>query len=161
MHNAAYKFVRKHRDRHAGAVVEIGSRDINGSVRDLFATDEYVGLDLYDGPGVDWVGDACDFSPGRSVDAVVCCEVLEHAAEWEEIVITAADWLKPGGELLITCAGPGRKPHSAIDGKHRLHEGEHYANVSADELAEVMETAGLEVRICRELGEDTRAVGKK
>ena len=34
-------------------VLEVGSLDINGSVRPIFTDCEYVGLDLGPGPGVD------------------------------------------------------------------------------------------------------------
>lgn len=162
MHRAAYRFVAEHRG-NPRSVIEIGSRDINGTIRGLFDGATYVGLDLYEGPSVDWVGSALDYAPEERVEAVVCCEVLEHAAEWREIVTVGAGWLKPGGALIVTCAGPNRRPHSALDGKHRLHPGEHYGNITAAELRSVIEQAGMEVEACREhrRGEDTQAVARK
>ena len=41
------------------SVLEIGSYDVNGTVRKLFAAaGHYVGVDLVEGPGVDVVGSA-------------------------------------------------------------------------------------------------------
>ena len=162
MHTAAHEYVARQVDRlgpfrHG---VEIGSRNINGEVRDLF--DEpasYTGLDLAPGPGVDWVGDAIDFEPYAVPDAVVCCEVFEHTATWPLLVTAAFRWLGRGGVLLVTCAGPGRRPHSAIDGGWELHPGEHYRNVSATTLAGVMRAAGFrDVEAGHHL-RDTRALG--
>ena len=68
--------------RRAGArwVVELGARDLNGTVRDLFPSARgYTGVDLVAGPGVDVVADAADWRPREPApDLVVCCEVLEH-----------------------------------------------------------------------------------
>jgi hypothetical protein len=161
MHTAAHQFVAEKVAALVppGSVVEIGSRDINGTIRDLFpAVDRYVGLDLFPGPGVDWIGDAREYEPESPPDLVVCCEVFEHMAEWPGMVRRVADWLAPGGVLIVTCAGPGRRPHSAIDGGWKLYEGEHYLNVSALRLADVMRGAGLAVVEAREQGADTQAL---
>ena len=63
MHVEAYDWVaesfRGWRDTHPGVeykVLEIGSLDINGSVRPLFEDAEYyLGIDMQEGPGVDLV----------------------------------------------------------------------------------------------------------
>lgn len=162
MHPAALAFVRNAVDDHGPftTVVEVGSRDINGSVRHLFTgADSYVGIDLQEGPGVDLVANARDVEPDGPVDCVVCCEVLEHDAEWRATITHAAGWLRPGGHLIVTCAGPGRRPHSGIDGGRTLHPGEHYGNVSSDELAKAIHDAGLGIVGVAEVGRDTQAVG--
>ena len=114
------------------SVVEIGSRNINGTVRDLFDC-QYVGLDLMPGPGVDLVLDAGEYEPEGEVDTVVCCEVLEHTEDAAGIVGAAHRMLAPGGVLILTCATEPRYPHSAIDGG-ALRPGEFYRNVSSREL---------------------------
>jgi len=113
----------------ATRVLEIGSLDINGSIRPLFDTAHYHGIDLVEGPGVDEVADAATWSPPGRYDVVICAEVLEHSPAWEQVMATMWDALEPGGLLLMTCAGPGRAPHSAVDGQE-VRDGEHYANVS-------------------------------
>ena len=65
-----------------------------------------------------------------------------------------ADVLAPGGALLITCAGPGRLPHSAVDGGP-LQTGEYYAGIPADVLKAWLTQAGLrDVRVTSGPGVD-------
>ena len=116
-------------------VLEVGSLDINGSVRPLLTgAGTHHGIDLVDGPGVDEVADAADWEPPRTFDLAVSAEVLEHAPRWREILSMLWSAVAPGGRLLVTCAGTGRPPHSAVDGLE-LRPDEHYANVSPTEVA--------------------------
>ena len=101
--------------------------------------------------------------PGRPTgryDVVLCTEVLEHAPDWISIVSVAASALVPGGRLVITCAGPGRAPHSGIEAT-AIQPGEHYRNVPHTELADVLEGLGLEVLDCRQTGFDTQAAARR
>ena len=124
--------------RAAVDVLEVGSLDINGSVRPLFAdAARYHGIDLAEGPGVDEVADAATWVPPRAFDVVVCAEVLEHAPAWRDILATMWTATAPGGLLLMTCAAPPRAPHSAVDGLD-VRDGEHYANVEAGEVLAVV-----------------------
>ena len=65
------------------ALVDLGARDFNGGVRDLFPdAASYVGVDLAPGAGVDVVADAPPTGAQAGEpppETVVCCEVLEHA----------------------------------------------------------------------------------
>lgn len=114
-------------------VVELGGRDINGSVRLLFGNANYTSVDVLDGQGVDVVSDAATFVPSVAPDTVVCCEVLEHAANARAIVHNALSMLQQGGALLLTCACDPREPHSAIDGLG-VRPDEYYGNVDPDDL---------------------------
>lgn len=142
MHPGAFEFVSRHATHEAISVIEIGSRDINGSIRCHFPAALWTGLDLYPGPSVDVVTNALDYTPEALADMVVCCEVFEHTSQWPAILTHVATWLKPGGRIITTCAGPGRDPHSAIDGGE-LHPDEHYANITQDQIAEELHYAGL------------------
>ncbi len=114
------------------SVLEVGSLDINGSVRPLFGeAGHYHGIDLVAGPGVDEVADAACWKPPRLFDVVVSAEVLEHAPLWDQILQTMWGALAGGGVLLMTCASHGRAPHSAVDGLD-VRDGEHYANVGSE-----------------------------
>jgi SAM-dependent methyltransferase len=115
------------------AVVEVGARDLNGSVRQLFMGATYVGIDVQDGVGVDVVADGATYEPPFVPDTVVCCEVLEHAENAPEIVQNAFRMLAPGGLFLMTCATDPRAPHSADDGGP-VRPGEFYRNVSFEEF---------------------------
>ncbi len=136
MHLQAFNFVAAAIRRRAarGPVYEIGSRNINGTVRHLFDRDVYHGIDLVAGPGVDAVGDAATYTPPCVPQTVVCCEVLEHTPLAEEIVRRVATVLPSGGVAILTMAGPGRPPHSAADGGP-VRSGEFYRNVTPALLA--------------------------
>lgn len=139
MHHGAYEWVRKivlSLPPIQGRVAEFGSRNVNGSVRPLFAgASLYFGIDLMRGEEVDLVADAADwFYPGlEGFDAVVSCEMLEHAPRAREVCHNAYRLLRAGGVFIITAASPGREPHS-VDGVHPVPPGEHYANISPAEL---------------------------
>lgn len=161
MHDAAYQWVQKYAYRYE-VVLDIGGRNINGSVRDLFpAAREYVALDILPGDGVDIVANAATWVPDRAFDAVVCCEVFEHTHEWPEICTTAYWALKPKGVFIATMAGPGRAPHSAIDGEFRLHPGEYYGNVAPDDLRKVLTDVGFQGIEVDQAGLDVRCVAVK
>ncbi len=119
--------------RHFHRVVEVGGRDVNGGLRDLFTCDEYTCLDLEAGPGVDVVADCRDWTPDELADLVLCAEVLEHAPDPAGVVKACISYLAPGGLLVLSCAGPGRAPHSGHDGM-LLRPGEHYANILPNDL---------------------------
>jgi hypothetical protein len=137
MHRQAFDFIAaRARDLgRVGFVLEIGARNINGTVRNLFDAERYVGLDVMPGPGVDVVASGADYVPDTPADVIVCCEVLEHTEEAAAICRRSIENLAPGGVLLLTMAGTERAPHSAIDGCD-LREGEFYRNVSAADLQE-------------------------
>lgn len=145
MHVEAYAWVKGHAPVDgAGAVLDVGGRNINGSVRDLFpSADPYVSLDIMAGDGVDIVADAATWTPDRQYDVVVCCEVFEHTGDWPQILRTARAALRPGGLLILTMAGPGRPEHSAVDGEWRLLPGEYYGNVDPHLLREALVDCGF------------------
>lgn len=160
MHDAAFNYVRDQLDKHGpwARVVEFGSRNINGGVRELFSpeTSDFIGVDVREGEGVDVVADAATvkFSP---VDCVICTEVLEHAENAEQIIANAYRILKSGGVFIMTCGGPGRHEHSAIDGLG-LQPGEFYRNVDAEMLSEWLERAGFSEYGIDQAGLDMRCI---
>lgn len=136
MHAAAYAFIAAEvRTLSPRVVLEIGSKNINGSVRPLFQASRYIGIDVAPGHGVDVVASGATYVPPEPPDVVVCCEVFEHAEEAPAICAHVASLLPAGGTFLLTMAGVGRRPHSAIDGGP-LRAGEFYRNVTPDDLAE-------------------------
>jgi SAM-dependent methyltransferase len=93
-------------------VLEIGSWDVNGSIRQFFLECDYVGIDIAMGKGVDIVGQGenLDF-PTASFDTVVSCECFEHNPYWLETFINMWRMLKPGGLCVVSCATLGRREH--------------------------------------------------
>ncbi|MBS0304613.1 MAG: class I SAM-dependent methyltransferase [Proteobacteria bacterium] len=93
-------------------VLEVGSLDINGSLRPLFEGCEYTGADLQLGPGVDLAcpGQLLEFPSGH-FDTVVSAECLEHNPFWRETLANMLRMTRPGGLVLVSCATTGRKEH--------------------------------------------------
>jgi SAM-dependent methyltransferase len=94
------------------SVLEVGSLNINGSVRVLFENCEYLGLDVGAGPGVDVV------MPGQhhgaragSFDVVISCEAMEHNPAWPETWLNMLRLMAPSGLMIMTCATAGRAEH--------------------------------------------------
>ena len=95
-----------------GKVLEVGSLDINGSVRSFFAADSYTGVDVAEGPGVDEVcqGQLVDHPTG-AFDVVISCECMEHNPYWVETLSNMFRMTKPGGLVIISFATTGRAEH--------------------------------------------------
>lgn len=93
-------------------VLEIGSLDISGSIRQFFDQCNYVGLDVAPGKGVDVVCQGQEYdAPDASFDVVVSCEVMEHNPYWAETIRNMVRLCKPDGMVVITCATLGRTEH--------------------------------------------------
>ncbi|HKA39283.1 MAG TPA: hypothetical protein VKD25_05920 [Burkholderiales bacterium] len=95
-----------------GRVIEMGSLDINGSVRGYFDAAEYVGVDLAPGPGVDLVcpGHEVDL-PAGSFDCAISLECFEHNPFWGETFLNMVRLTRGDGFVLMTCATTGRREH--------------------------------------------------
>lgn len=93
-------------------VLEVGSQDVNGSVRRYFGTADYVGADLSPGPGVDVVnsGHELDFVDGH-FDVTISCECFEHNPYWKETFRNMVRMTRNGGVVAMTCASRGRLEH--------------------------------------------------
>lgn len=151
MHKRAYDFIAEHAVPDSVNVFEIGSRNINGTARDHWPNATWTGIDLHEGPGVDIAADIFELIECEdwrinnilgSADFVVCAEVAEHCSRWRELANAAASLLKFGGKYIGTAAGPGRRAHSAIDGRH-LRQGEYYQNIPAKSMLESLQSAGF------------------
>jgi hypothetical protein len=122
-------------------VLDLGGRDINGSIRDLLPAAKWTGLDVQPGLGVDLVHDATRPWPDGwdRFDLVICTEVLEHVEKWGALLRTASQALEPGGPemLFVTCASTGRRPHGA-SGAMDPAPGEWYDNVSPAALRDAL-----------------------
>ena len=93
-------------------VLEVGSLNINGSVRDLFKNCIYTGIDVGAGPGVDVVCDGQKYNgPDQMYDTTISCECFEHNPFWLETFFNMWRMTKPGGLVVFTCATTGRWEH--------------------------------------------------
>lgn len=120
--------------------LEIGSRHINGSVRELFRG-PYVGMDMLPGDGVDVVAraDRIPFDRAR-FDLVITTEMLEHDPFPWKTLPEIARVLRPGGHLVLTCRGVGF---------HDDPNPKDYWRFTTDAIAHLIDLAGLQpVEIC-------------
>lgn len=93
-------------------VLEVGSRNIGGSVREWFEQCNYVGVDDLPGKDVDQqIAGAAYAAGGESFDVIISSEWLEHDPYWRETLLNTVRMLKRNGMLLLTFAGPGRQRH--------------------------------------------------
>ena len=139
MHGAVRDWVRQSLPLQYETVLEIGSRDMNGGVRDLLSGDIiYTGVDLYEGPNVDVACDFVGYTHPEELDLILCLGTFEHCETWPEIVKAVPRSLKDGGMFLFTCASHGFQPHSGLSIGGGLKPGEFYKNVGPDEMHEVI-----------------------
>lgn len=93
-------------------VLEVGSLDINGTVRDFFSDCQYTGLDVSFGQGVDIVCEGQNYNaPDQTYDVVCSAECFEHNPHWLETFQNMIRLCKDGGLVLFTCATDGRPEH--------------------------------------------------
>jgi len=99
-----------------GTVLDIGSMDVNGTLRPIFEKEgwKYVGVDMAPGKNVDEVVDSEALSsafPADHFDCIVSAEMIEHANDPIRCVDEMVKILKPGGLLILTAAGNGFPEH--------------------------------------------------
>lgn len=146
MHNEAKKYVFdtfnnwfKDKKNTPISVLEIGSFNINGSVREVIQpfAKNYFGIDMQDGEGVDLVADGALYESPETYDVIVTAETFEHTPNWKNIINKSYINLKPNGIFIVTMAGEGRAPHSAID-TNPIRDWEYYENVDALKLKQAL-----------------------
>jgi len=154
-HQAQFDFMEKVRGAfpqhfRSRRVLEIGSLDINGSVRRFFDRCEYVGLDVAPGPGVDVVCAGQAYAaPGASFDVVLSCEAMEHNPHWIETMRNMVRLCRPDGLIIMTCATTGRDEHGTTrsqpsDSPLTVGIGwEYYRNLTAQDIVAAGVTKGL------------------
>lgn len=131
-------FVRKQ-------VLEIGSLNINGSIRQFFEQCVYVGVDLGEGRDVDVVarGEDLTYADG-SFDVVASCECFEHNPEW---VATLNNMIRMSkGLVFFSCATTGRPEHGTP--RTSPHDapfcGDYYRNLTEEDVTNAIDLSVFE-----------------
>ena len=100
-------------DVRGKSVIEVGSLDVNGSLRSIaeaFDPSSYTGVDIQMGRGVDLVCDACEVLNrfgAETFDVLISTELLEHVRDWRKVISNFKQILKPNGVLLLTTRSRG------------------------------------------------------
>jgi len=93
-------------------VLEVGSLNINGTVRIFFKDCDYLGVDVGAGKNVDLVCPAHELDmPNETFDTTISCECFEHDKYWVRSFKKMYDLTKPNGLIVFSCATTGRPEH--------------------------------------------------
>jgi predicted SAM-dependent methyltransferase len=140
MNEEVRNFVQQHLDKLKGDVLEVGSLNVNGSVRDLVPN--AIGCDMRKGPNVDVVCDAerlIEKFGANKFDAVMTFDAFEHMEDWRWCVTAMWGVLKTNGWLVMTMASPAKGRHAYPDDYWRA-KWEHVLQIFPD--AQDMSTFG-------------------
>jgi SAM-dependent methyltransferase len=153
------------------SVLEIGSANVNGSIRPFFTSSHYTGVDLAPGPDVDVVASGHEVAlPDNSIDLTISCECFEHNPKWLETFLNMHRMTKAGGVCLITCASRGRPEHGTtrtrpFDSPSSLSIGwDYYRNLNRDDFERRLPIAQLfehHAFFRNEVSKDLYFVGRK
>lgn len=103
-----YALIRygKYIHKENGRVLECGSLNVNGSIRDILEIDntktKYTGLDWRPGNYVDVVSLAHEFKSENQFDAIVSASMLEHDPYWDKSIRNMIKLLKDDGILIMS-----------------------------------------------------------
>lgn len=118
-----YAYVKKLVDEgklDSGRILDIGARDVNGCVRDLFPGREYYGLDKEPGRNVDFIMNVRKLQ--GHWDHILCLEMLEHDPEPHVVLWKIRKHIKPGGRMVVTTRGPLYPLHDEPEDYYRFTE---------------------------------------
>lgn len=127
----------KGKDVKGKRVIEVGSLDVNGSLRTLMESynpKEYVGVDIVDGSGVDIICNAetlIDKFGENSFDVVISTELLEHVGNWRKVISNIKGVCKGEGIILITTRSRG-VPYHGYPNDFWRYETEDMESIFAD-----------------------------
>jgi len=152
MHASVMRFVVENLYPHevkGRKVLEVGSADVNGSVRPLvmsMAPASYLGIDLAEGPGVDHVLDISSISGEQKYqlrsEVVISTEMLEHAQDWQQALIMMASVCTE--TLILTCRGTDSR------GTFHRHNEPDYWRFRPSDLVRACAAVGLIVVRCEQ-----------
>lgn len=131
-------------------VLEVGSLNINGTVRDFFTDCNYIGIDVGAGIGVDIVMSGHDyFGPDNSFDTIISCECFEHNPHWHATFRNMYRMTKPAGLIVMTCATDGRPEHgttrtSPHESPLTISKGwDYYRNLNVSDFTDLMDIQSM------------------
>ncbi len=169
------------------SVVDVGSLHINGNNRGLFRQSTVNGIDVIKGRNVDLVGKAHEVIPNltpikvinwyglnpfypkrkmivqKSFDTIISTEALEHDSTWVDTLDAIYKAVRPGGLILITCAGDGRAEHGTSKVRPQDSPGtnDYYKNVSNEMFAGIYQPSMFKDYYLRQFNTDLQFYGIK
>jgi SAM-dependent methyltransferase len=150
-----------------GSVLEIESHSVNGSIRKLFSTDVYVGLDLSTGPGVDVVQSGHEYKFNVCFDVTISCECFEHNPHYAQTFTNMVNLTKESGIVIFTCATSGRPEHGTSKTEPSLSPGtsslnwDYYLNLTEEHFSEHCSDLSISYFFVNKFSNDLYFVGTK
>lgn len=118
MHQTAYENAQKFYSKYCkhliseSIVVDFGSYDVNGTLRPIFQTHRYIGIDMCAGPNVDIVCDNKNVTlENNYADIIVSSSCFEHDEMFWLSFLEMCRVVKQGGLIYINV--PSRAPYHA------------------------------------------------
>ena len=137
---AFFEMVRgKHPEHFSNKkVLDCGSLNVNGTLKDLFIDCVYIGIDIASGRDVDFVVKTHEYNPMTTFDVVVSGEMLEHDEYWRASLQKMYDLCKSGGLIVFSCAGKDRPEHGTTrTGNNWGTSNDYYRNLEPKDIKEV------------------------
>jgi len=165
-------------------VIDVGSKDINGTNKGLFSRCHYIGIDLSEGKNVDVVGPAHIVLPsllpklnsyvtwsdkhkriqdGDRFETIISTECLEHDRYLVQTLEEMYKKLKAGGLLIISCGGDGRWVHGTSDSHPELSPDttDYYMNISNRIFSGILPPSLFDVYHLAQVDHDLQFYGLK
>jgi SAM-dependent methyltransferase len=100
-------YLQRHVPSVEGPVLEVGSKDYGStsSFRGVYSANEYIGVDMAPGKGVDAVVDLVEGIgplPAAHFQLVICCSVMEHVRRPWVFAENLARLIRPGGRIYVS-----------------------------------------------------------
>jgi SAM-dependent methyltransferase len=122
-------------------VLEVGSLNINGTVRDHFTDCTFVGVDVDEGPGVDLTCGGQDVDhPDNTYDTTCSCNCFEHNPYWVESFRNMYRMTRSDGLIFISVPTTGYPEHGTSnraphDSPLTIKKGwEYYSNLTEEDF---------------------------
>jgi SAM-dependent methyltransferase len=114
MHPSAYKNAKKFYHNYCEEnienkkILDIGSYDVNGTVKPIFEKGNYIGIDMEEGPNVDIVSDAHNIPfEDNYFDIILSTSCFEHDDMFWVTFLEICRITKPGGFIYINAPSAG------------------------------------------------------
>ena len=120
-------------------VLEVGSLNINGTIRDFFVDSQHTGIDVGPGPCVDVVCSGHEFD-GEKFNVTCSCECFEHNPYWKQTFLNMWRLTTRSGLVFFSCATTGRPEHGTtrttpFDSPLTITKGwDYYRNLTAEDF---------------------------
>lgn len=118
MHNTSYKNAQKFYDKYCSqnietkTILDIGSMNVNGSLKPIFEKGNYTGLDQQMGPNVDIIASSHNIPlQNNCIDIITCSSCFEHDDMFWVTFLELCRIVKPNGFIYINA--PSNGPYHA------------------------------------------------